>query len=182
MACSGGTVRPPSFPTRQCVVPERLPEKPEPSECTDAERQETTKDWPASAARSAAWLRLYAVSGSSAVQVAAKECWDSGLIWSDPCQAPISLSHGFRDPKFELEESTAQGTRDARAEVGDDDHADIRGLVTAFHSSVAGLPRSSVGDHHADAHIVRSRIPLIGARASRDPCVVGSVVMMMLGE
>ena len=79
------------------------------------------------------------------------------------------------------EESTAQGTRDAGALVRDDDHADIRGLVTAIHLSVAGLPRSSVGDHHADAHIVRSRIPLIGARASRDPCVVGSMVMKIAG-
>src|SRR6202158_3265332 len=80
------------------------------------------------------------------------------------------------------EESTAQGTRDARALVGDDDHTDIRGLVTAFHWSVAGLPRSNVGDHHADAHIVLSRIPLIGARASRDPCVVGSMVIRRAGR
>jgi uncharacterized protein YbaP (TraB family) len=29
------------------------------------------------------------------------------------------------------------------------DHTDIRGLGTALHRSVAGLPRSSVGDHHA---------------------------------
>ena len=48
--------------------------------------------------------------------------------------------------------------------------------LPAFHSSVAGLPRSVIGDHHADAHTAPSRIPLIGARASRDPCVVGSVV------
>jgi hypothetical protein len=79
------------------------------------------------------------------------------------------------------EESTAQGTRDAGALVRDDDQTDIRGLVTAFQLSVAGLPRSSVGDHHADAHIVRSRIPLIGARASRDPCVVGSMVVKIAG-
>ena len=80
-----------------------------------------------------------------------------------------------------LEESTAQESRDARAEVGDDDHADIRGLITALHLSVAGLPRSSVGDHHADAHIARSRAPLIGARASRDPCVVGLLAVMSWG-
>ena len=42
------------------------------------------------------------------------------------------------------------------------DHADIRGLVTAFHLSVAGLPHSSVGDHRVNAHVTRSRIPLIG--------------------
>src|SRR2546426_2157499 len=80
-----------------------------------------------------------------------------------------------------LEESTAQGSREARAFAATMDHADIRGLVTAFHLSVAGLPRSSVGDHHADAHIARSRIPLIGARASRDPYVVGSMVVRMAG-
>ena len=33
------------------------------------------------------------------------------------------------------------------------DHADIRGLVTAFHLSVAGLPRSKLGDYPKDAHI-----------------------------
>lgn len=49
------------------------------------------------------------------------------------------------------------------------DHADIRGLGTAIHLSIAGLPRSNIGDHHADALIAHSRIPLIGARASRDP-------------
>jgi hypothetical protein len=53
------------------------------------------------------------------------------------------------------------------------DHTDIRGLSTAIHWSVAGLPRSKVGDHRADAYIVRPRIPLIGARASRDQYVVG---------
>src|SRR6266853_3596262 len=82
---------------------------------------------------------------------------------------------------LDLEESTAQGSRDARAFAATMDHADIRGLVTAFHLSVAGLPRSSVGDHHVDAHIARSRIPLIGARASRDPYVVGSMVVRMTG-
>ena len=51
-----------------------------------------------------------------------------------------------------LEESTAQESRDARAEVGDDDHADIRGFVTALHMSVAGRPRCSVGDDRVDAH------------------------------
>lgn len=61
-------------------------------------------------------------------------------------------------------------------------HADIRGLVTAIHLSVAGLPRSRIGDHHVDAHIARSRIPLIGALVSRDPCVVGSMVMRIAGR
>src|ERR1700726_1470556 len=75
--------------------------------------------------------------------------------------------------------STAQGTSDARPYVATMDRTDIRGLVTAIHLSVAGLPRSSIGDHHADAHIALSRIPLVGARASRDPCVVGSMMMIV---
>jgi hypothetical protein len=31
------------------------------------------------------------------------------------------------------------------------DQTDMRGLITAIHLSVAGLPRSNAGDHHADA-------------------------------
>jgi len=42
------------------------------------------------------------------------------------------------------------------------DHSDIRGLGTAFHLFLAGLPRSRVRDHHVDARIKTSRIPLIG--------------------
>src|SRR5258708_28115944 len=80
---------------------------------------------------------------------------------------------------LKVNEAKTQGTRDAGAVAATMDHTDIRGLVTAIHLSVAGLPRSSVGDHHADAHIAFSRIPLIGARASRDPCVVGSMMMMV---
>src|ERR1700730_10809723 len=41
---------------------------------------------------------------------------------------------------------TGWGTRRAELEATMD-HADIRGLVTALRRSVAGLPRSSVGDH-----------------------------------
>ena len=41
------------------------------------------------------------------------------------------------------------------------DQSDIRGLATAFHRSVAGLPRSRVGDHRVDAHVELSRVPLI---------------------
>ena len=42
---------------------------------------------------------------------------------------------------------TPEGERDARSISETMDHADIRGLGTAVHRSVAGLPRSSVGDH-----------------------------------
>jgi hypothetical protein len=53
-------------------------------------------------------------------------------------------------------------TRNAtREDLATMDHSDIRGLVTAFHRSVAGLPRSNVGDHGVDAHVELSRIPLI---------------------
>ena len=41
------------------------------------------------------------------------------------------------------------------------DHSDIRGLVTALHRYVAGLPLSSTGDHRLDAHVELSRVPLI---------------------
>jgi len=41
------------------------------------------------------------------------------------------------------------GERDTRQLQATMDHADIRGLVTALHRSVAGLPRSRVGDHLA---------------------------------
>jgi hypothetical protein len=81
-----------------------------------------------------------------------------------------------------FEGSTAQESRDARAFSATMDHADMRGLATAFHLSVAGLPRSSVGDHRIDAHVADSRIPLIGARASRDPCVVSPVMWMSACE
>jgi hypothetical protein len=54
---------------------------------------------------------------------------------------------------------TPEGERDAREALATIDHADIRGLVTAFHLSVAGLPRSKLGDYPKDAHITCSRIP-----------------------
>lgn len=60
------------------------------------------------------------------------------------------------------------------------DHADIRGLITAIHWSVAGLPPSSAGDHRLDAHIAHLRIPLIVLLASRDRCVVGLMVALLL--
>ena len=41
------------------------------------------------------------------------------------------------------------------------DHSDIRGLFTALHRYVAGLPLSRSGDHRKDAHVELSRIPLI---------------------
>ena len=60
---------------------------------------------------------------------------------------------------------TGWGTRRAglRATM---DHADIRGLGTALHRSVAGLPRSSIGDHrqgcpHSRAEGSPHRVPRI---------------------
>jgi len=41
------------------------------------------------------------------------------------------------------------------------DHSNIRGLSTALHRSVAGLPLSESGDHRVDAHAKFPRIPLI---------------------
>jgi hypothetical protein len=58
-------------------------------------------------------------------------------------------------------QTCGRGTR-RQAAVTTMDHADIRGLATAFHLSVAGLPQSSVGVHRMDARLSCSRIPLIG--------------------
>jgi hypothetical protein len=41
---------------------------------------------------------------------------------------------------FGLQFQQAQEQRDAQTVLATMDHADIRGLVTAFHLSVAGLP------------------------------------------
>jgi hypothetical protein len=49
----------------------------------------------------------------------------------------------FSDQILKPRELTAQGTRDAKACWATMDHADIRGLVTAIHWSVAGNPRDS---------------------------------------
>jgi hypothetical protein len=48
-----------------------------------------------------------------------------------------------------------------REDLATMDHSDMRGLVTAFHRFVAGLPRFRVGDHQVDAHVEGSRVPLI---------------------
>jgi hypothetical protein len=56
---------------------------------------------------------------------------------------------------------TPNGERDAWGMAATMDHSDIRGLGTAFHLFLAGLPRSRVWDHHMDARIKPSRIPLI---------------------
>jgi len=47
------------------------------------------------------------------------------------------------------------------------DHTDIRGLVTALHRSVAGLPRSRVGDHHGGCPHSRAEGSPHRVRASR---------------
>jgi hypothetical protein len=61
------------------------------------------------------------------------------MIW------PVLVNDGMRIFR-EHHESTrrrdrqAQEQRDAQTVLATMDHADIRGLVTAFHLSVAGLP------------------------------------------
>jgi hypothetical protein len=69
----------------------------------------------------------------------------------------VSFSR-YRDPDVDV---PAQASRDARAFTATMDHADIRGLATASDLSVAGLPRSNIGDHHVDARVADSRAPLI---------------------
>ena len=48
---------------------------------------------------------------------------------------------------------TPNRERDAREMAATMDHSDIRGLATAFHLFLAGLPRSRDWDHHKDARI-----------------------------
>src|SRR5437879_10444077 len=47
------------------------------------------------------------------------------------------------------------------------DHSDIRGLATAFHLFLAGLPRSRDWDHHRDARIKLVEDSPHRSRASR---------------
>ena len=67
---------------------------------------------------------------------------------------------GFVAKDLELVSHSRRGTRRAKL-MATMDHSDIRGLVTALHRYVAGLPRSRIGDHRVDAHVDLSRIPLI---------------------
>src|SRR5580698_5338074 len=48
---------------------------------------------------------------------------------------------------------TPNRKRDAQEMAATMDHSDIRGLATAFHLFLAGLPRSKSWDHHRDARI-----------------------------
>jgi len=61
------------------------------------------------------------------------------MIW------PFLVNDGMRvsrdlDDCCDERDGQAQEQRDAQAVLATMDHADIRGLVTAFHLSVAGLP------------------------------------------
>jgi hypothetical protein len=60
---------------------------------------------------------------------------------------------------------TREGTRHTELEATIDP-SDIRGLVTAFQRSVAGLPLSKIEDHHDGCHAKLSRIPLIVSGAA----------------
>ena len=60
------------------------------------------------------------------------------------------------------------------------DHSDIRGLVTALHCSVAGLPRSSIGDHlegcpHSLPEGSPHRVPRIALPIR---CVAGQLMIL----
>jgi hypothetical protein len=48
---------------------------------------------------------------------------------------------------------TPKWERDVREMAATMDHSDIRGLATAFHLFLAGLPRSRSWDHHEGARI-----------------------------
>jgi hypothetical protein len=62
---------------------------------------------------------------------------------------------------------TPNRKRDVREMAATMDHSDIRGLGTAFHLFLAGLPRSRIWDHHKDARIKLVEDSPHRARASR---------------
>jgi hypothetical protein len=57
---------------------------------------------------------------------------------------------------------TPNGERDAWGMAATMDHSDIRGLGTALHLFLSGLPRSKDRDHPEGCSLKNSRIPLIG--------------------
>ena len=73
------------------------------------------------------------------------------------------LARGVFSPRAVLERrdrNTREGTRHTELEATID-QSDIRGLITAFQRSVAGLPLSKIEDHRYRCHLKLSRIPLI---------------------
>src|ERR1700678_381854 len=62
---------------------------------------------------------------------------------------------------------TPKRERDAREMAATMDHSDIRGLATAFHLFLAGLPRSRSWDHHEGARIKFAEDSPHRSRASR---------------
>lgn len=71
----------------------------------------------------------------------------------------FSRDHEHLEPGVLSWHRTSNATRGAVAATMD--HSDIRGLATAFHLFLAGLPRSRDGDHRVDARIKLPRVPLI---------------------
>src|ERR1700694_3198466 len=63
-----------------------------------------------------------------------------------------------------------------RGAVATMDHTDIRGLVTALHRSVAGLPRSSIGDHRGGCPHSPFEGSRLRARAARRRSGVSTVM------
>ena len=57
---------------------------------------------------------------------------EPGSYGLTPVKPPYDFLTDFVLQSLNLHESTAQESRDARAEVGDDDQAHIRGLVTGI--------------------------------------------------
>src|ERR1700739_2859229 len=64
---------------------------------------------------------------------------------------PLGRRFAFRHP-------TGNAARAVEATMA---QSDIRGLATAIHRSVAGLPRSDKRGSSVDAHVELSRVPLI---------------------
>ena len=105
----------------------------------------------------------------------------------------VKRGHGIFSRKHErLREAwggsvTPNRKRDAREMAATMDHSDIRGLATAFHLFLAGLPRSRNWDHHRDARIKFVEDSPHRSRVSRyrfgvEPSGVWESVSHLLGE
>ena len=107
----------------------------------------------------------------------------TGAKW-DSRETALGLVCGY-ERFFEVSESfTLDGERDARSLSATMDHSDIRGLVTALHRYVAGLPRSSVGDHRFRCPRSTFEDSPHRVRASRSQSVVivrSGVISLLLG-
>jgi len=85
----------------------------------------------------------------------------------------VKRRHGLFSRDRDVSMGTVEGSvtpkreRDAREMAATMDYSDIRGLATAFHLFLAGLPRSRSWDHHEGARIKFAEDSSHRSRASR---------------